>query len=72
VDTEEIEALDPLHYSPQFTVVHDQLLCLADIEGEVVVLAIAVGSRGANPEKSELKQNTYNYFLYKSNEPGLY
>ena len=42
-------ALDSLHYSPvkvkgdlfspPFPVVHDQLLCLAHIEGEVVVLA---------------------------------
>ena len=41
--------LDPLHYSPvninggllglPFSVVHRQLLCLAHIEGEVVVLA---------------------------------
>jgi hypothetical protein len=47
VDTEELEDLDPLHYNPvdvngrmlgpPFPVVHDQLLCLADIEGEVVV-----------------------------------
>ena len=43
-----MKALDPLHYSPvnvngsvlgpSFPVVHVQLLCLADIEGEVVVL----------------------------------
>ena len=49
VDTKELEALDPLHFrpvnfngdlfSPPFPVVHDQLLCLAHIEGEVVVLA---------------------------------
>jgi hypothetical protein len=49
VNTEELEALDPIHYSPfnvnggvlaaPFLVVHDQLLCLADIEGEVVVSA---------------------------------
>jgi hypothetical protein len=41
------KTLDPLHYSPidgngglfgtPFPVVHDQLLCLAHIEGEVVV-----------------------------------
>ena len=47
VDTKEPEALNPLHYSPVdvnggvlgalFPVVHDQLLCVADIEGEVVV-----------------------------------
>jgi hypothetical protein len=47
VDTKELETLDPLHYSPidvnggrfglPFPVVHDQLLCLANIEGEVVV-----------------------------------
>ena len=45
----ELEPLDPLHYipvdvnggllGPSFPVVHDQLLCLAHIEGEVVVLA---------------------------------
>jgi hypothetical protein len=45
----ELEALDLLHYSPvdgdggvlghPFPVVHDQLLCIADVEGEVVVLA---------------------------------
>ena len=44
-----LETLDTLHYSPNnvngglfgphFPVVHDQLLCIADIEGEVVVLA---------------------------------
>ena len=44
-----VEALDLLHYGPvdvnggvlgpQFPVVHYQLLCLADVEGEVVVLA---------------------------------
>jgi hypothetical protein len=44
--TEELETLDPLHYSPVdvdrgvlgplFPVVYDQLLCLADVEGEVV------------------------------------
>ena len=44
----ELEALDPLHYSPfdvyggvltpLFPVVHDQLLCLADVEGEVAGL----------------------------------
>ena len=49
VDTKEVETLDPLHYSPvdvngglfgpSFPVVHDQLLCLAHIVGEVVVLA---------------------------------
>jgi hypothetical protein len=49
VDTKELETLDPLHYSPvdingglfgpHFPVVHDQLLCLAHIEGEVVILA---------------------------------
>ena len=49
MDTEELEALDPLHYSPVdvdgrvlaplFPVVHNQLLCLADVEGEVAVLA---------------------------------
>jgi hypothetical protein len=49
VDTKEFEAINPLNYSPvdvdggvlclSFPVVHDQLLCLADVEGEVVVLA---------------------------------
>ena len=49
VDTEKFKDLDPLHYSPidvdggvlgsPFPVVHDQVLCLADVEGEVVVLA---------------------------------
>ena len=49
MDTEELVTLNPLHYSlvdvnggmlsPPFPVVHDQLLCLADVEGEVVVLA---------------------------------
>ena len=49
MDTKELETLDLLHYSPvdvngdvfgpPFSVVHDQLLCLAHIEGEVVVLA---------------------------------
>ncbi|CDQ76298.1 unnamed protein product [Oncorhynchus mykiss] len=49
VDTKELEALNLLHYSPvdvngdvfgtPFPVVHDQLLCLAHVEGEVVVLA---------------------------------
>jgi hypothetical protein len=34
----ELEALDPLHYS-HYNVVHNKLLCLTDIEGEVVVLA---------------------------------
>ena len=45
MDTKELETLDPLHYSPlavngdlfgpPFPVVHDQLLCLSHIEGEV-------------------------------------
>ena len=49
MNTKELEALDPLHYSPvdvnggvldpPFPVVHAQLNCLADVEGEVVVLA---------------------------------
>jgi hypothetical protein len=38
VDTEKLEALDPLHYSPiDVDVVHNQLLCLVDVEGEDVV-----------------------------------
>ena len=49
MDTKDLETLDPLHYSPvdvngglfgsPFPVVHDQRLCLAHIEGAVVVLA---------------------------------
>jgi hypothetical protein len=49
VDTKELETLNPLHYSPidvngglfglPFPVIHNQFLCLARIEGEVVVLA---------------------------------
>jgi hypothetical protein len=49
VDSKDPEALDLLHYSPVdvdggvlgplFPVIHDQLLCHADVEGEVVVLA---------------------------------
>ena len=49
MDTAELEALDLLHYSPvnvdggmlgpPFPIVYDQLLCLADFEREVVVLA---------------------------------
>ena len=49
VDTAELEGIDPLHcgpievngavHLPMFPEVHDQLLGLADIEGEVVVLA---------------------------------
>ena len=47
VDTKELETLNPLHYNhvdvkvfgSPFLVVHDQLLCLAHIEGGVVVLA---------------------------------
>ena len=48
VDTEELEALDPLHYSPvnvnggvfgpPFPVVHEKLLCPAHLEKEVVVV----------------------------------
>ena len=48
VDTEELETLNPLHYSPvnvnegmfgpAFPVVHDHLLRLAHFEREVVVL----------------------------------
>ena len=44
----DLDTLNPLHFSPvdvngvlfgpPFPVVHDQLLCLAHIEGEVVVL----------------------------------
>ena len=50
VDTKELETLDPLQYSPvdvngglfgpPFPVVHGLLLCLAHIEGEVVVLPV--------------------------------
>ena len=49
VDTKELETLDPLLYSPvdvigglfssPIPVVHNQLFCLAHVEGEVVVLA---------------------------------
>ena len=49
VDTKELEALNLLHYtpvdenggglSPPFPVVHNHLLCLDHVEGEVVVLA---------------------------------
>ena len=49
VDSKELHALDPLLYnpvdvgvgvlSPLSPIVHDHLLCLADVEGEVVVLA---------------------------------
>ena len=49
MDTKVLETLDPLHYSLvnvigglfglPFPVVHNPLLCLAHIEGEVVVLA---------------------------------
>ena len=49
MDTKELDALDLLNYSPinviggllgpHFPAVHDQLLCLAHIEGKVVVLA---------------------------------
>ena len=49
MDTKELETLDLLPYSPvdvngglfgpPFPVVHDQLLCLAHVEGEVVVLS---------------------------------
>ena len=60
MDTEELEALDPLHFSPvdvdevdvdevvlspPFPVIHDQLLCLADVEGEVVVLDIQITNK---------------------------
>jgi hypothetical protein len=49
VDTEELEARDPLHCGPidvdrgvrlpPFSVVQDQLFDLTDVEGEVVLLA---------------------------------
>ena len=49
MDTEELEALNLFHCSPidvdgdvlvpPFPVIHDHLICLADVEGEVVVLA---------------------------------
>ena len=49
MDTGEFDALDPLHYTPVnvdggmlgplFPAFHDQLLCLADVEGEVAALA---------------------------------
>ena len=49
VDTEDLETLDPLHYGPidvnggflgpPFPVLHNLLLCLADVEGEVAVLS---------------------------------
>ena len=49
MDTKELETLDLLHYSPvgfngglfgpPFPVVHNQLLCLAHNDGEVVVLS---------------------------------
>ena len=54
VDTNELTALDPLHYSsvdvngclfgPPFPVVNDQLLGLAHVEREVVVLASLVAT----------------------------
>ena len=49
MDTKELETLNPLYYSPvnvnrglfgpPFPVVHDQPLCLAHVQEEVVVLA---------------------------------
>ena len=45
LDNEELEALDPLHYSPvdmdegERPVVHVQLVGLTDVEGEPVLLA---------------------------------
>jgi hypothetical protein len=49
VDTKELEALNPLHYSPvdedggvlgpPLPVVYDYLLCIDHVEGEVVILA---------------------------------
>ena len=49
MDTKELESLNLLHYSPvdetggmlgpPFPVVHNHLLCLDHVEGEVVVLA---------------------------------
>ena len=55
MDPNELEALDPLHYSPvdvnggvigpPFPIVHNQLLCLAHIGGVVVVLLIIVGDQ---------------------------
>jgi hypothetical protein len=49
VDSKELETLHLLHYSPvdenggmlspPFTVVHNHLLCLDHVEGEVVILA---------------------------------
>ena len=46
MDAKELEALDLLHYTPADVngevlspVVYDQLLCLTDIEGEVVLLS---------------------------------
>ena len=46
MDTKELGTLNPLHYSPvdvnggpAFPVVHNLLLCLAHVEGEVVFLA---------------------------------
>ena len=54
MDTAELEAFDPLHYSPTvvngvvldppFPVVYDQLLFLVDVEGELVVLAVSLTS----------------------------
>jgi hypothetical protein len=54
VETEELEALNPLNYShidvdagvlaASFPVVHDQLLCLADFEGEIVIYLVIKGS----------------------------
>ena len=49
MDTKELEALNLLHYSPinenggvigpPFPVIHNHLICLDHVEGEVVVLA---------------------------------
>ena len=60
MDTKELETLDPLHYSPVnvngglfgplFPVVHVQFLCLAHIEGEVVVLAMHAPLRDPSVE----------------------
>ena len=50
MDGEELEALEPLHYShvdvcsdPPFPVVRDQLHYLAHVEGEFVSLNVPVG-----------------------------
>ena len=81
MDTKELGTLDSLHFSPvdvngglfgpPFPKVHDQPLCLAHIEGEVVVIrpgSPKVWFQGSGPLGGEGEGERENYRVHETGE----